>query len=265
MLPILELGPWQVSTYLVAAALGLLVAGMWAFHRLLTLDHPPGIIVQGFALTLLGGFVGTCLIPYLINAVRVARSGVLVHSEGLSIIWALASAVAVAAAYCRWRRISLGLALDMAALPLPLGQAIGRLGCFAAACCYGRPTDSWLGFYLPDHDGAWLVRYPTQLLSAAANLGIFFILLAVERQGIRRVGKDRGWPFDGFLILLYIALFSLKRLGIAFLRESGAVPVLGPLSWMHVNALLGLAVTSTLICWNLDRKRRETMAACSTS
>jgi phosphatidylglycerol:prolipoprotein diacylglycerol transferase len=193
MRPIIELGSWQVSTYLVAAALGLLVGGMWAFHRLLTLDYPPGIIVQGFALALLGGFAGALLIPYLINAARVVRSGVPVHSEGLSIIWALASAIVVAVAYCRWRRISLARALDMAALPLPLGQAIGRLGCFAAACCYGRPTDSWLGVYLPDHDGAWMVRYPTQLLSAAANLLIFFIVLAVERHGIRQVGKNRGW------------------------------------------------------------------------
>ncbi|MGQ9599822.1 MAG: prolipoprotein diacylglyceryl transferase [Anaerolineae bacterium] len=257
MLPILELGPWQVSTYFVTATLGLLVAGMWAFHRLLTLDHPPGIIVQGFALTALGGLAGALLIPYLINAVRVARSPVPVPSEGLSIIWALGSCITVAVAYCRWRQISLGRALDLAILPMPLGQAIGRLGCFAAACCYGRPTDSWLGMYLPDHDGVWLVRYPTQLLSAAANLFIFFVLLTVERRGIRRVGKDRGWPFDGFLILLYLALFSLKRFAVAFLRESGAVPWPGPLSWMHVNALLGLAVSGTLICWNLVKERRQ--------
>ena len=46
-----------------------------------------------------------------------------------------------------------GPVLDLAAWPLALGQAIGRLGCFAAGCCYGKATDSWLGMYLKDAGG----------------------------------------------------------------------------------------------------------------
>ena len=30
--------------------------------------------------------------------------------------------------------------LDVVAAPVALGHAIGRLGCFAAGCCYGKPT-----------------------------------------------------------------------------------------------------------------------------
>jgi phosphatidylglycerol---prolipoprotein diacylglyceryl transferase len=30
--------------------------------------------------------------------------------------------------------------LDTSAVALPLGHAIGRLGCLAAGCCYGKPT-----------------------------------------------------------------------------------------------------------------------------
>jgi phosphatidylglycerol:prolipoprotein diacylglycerol transferase len=256
MLPILELGPWQVSTYQVAVSAGLLIGGMWAFHRLFGLGYPPGIIIRGFMLAILSGFAGTYGITYLISVTRVARSGRLAQPEGISIIWAMAGAVAVTTVYCRRYRISLGRALDMAALPLPLGQAIGRLGCFAAGCCYGIPTASWLGMYLPDQYGIWMVRYPTQLMSAAADLLIFFIVLAAERYGIRRAGKNRGWPFDGFLVLLYIALFSLKRFAMAFLRQSGAIPMVGPLSWMHVNALVGLVAATALIFWNLYQGKR---------
>jgi len=256
MLPILELGFCQISAYKVAVSLGLLVGGMWAFHRLLTLDIPPAKVVLGFALTILAGLAGIYLITYLINLARTARSGPLTPPEGLSVIWAIVSAIIAAAIYCRLRRISLARALDMAALPLPLGQAIGRLGCLAAGCCYGRPTDSWLGMTLPDHHGVWMARYPTQLMSIAANLLIFFIVLAVERYGMRRAGRARGWPFDGFLILLYITLFSLKRFGLAFLRQSGEVPMVGPLSWMHINALGGLVIAGGLILWNLCLKKK---------
>ena len=41
--------------------------------------------------------------------------------------------------------------------------------------------------YMPNEYGVWAVRYPTQLMSAAANLLIFFTLLAVERYGQKRL------------------------------------------------------------------------------
>jgi prolipoprotein diacylglyceryltransferase len=101
----------------------------------------------------------------------------------------------------------------------------------------------------------WMERYPTQLLHAAANLLIFLTLLAVERYGQSRPDKPRGsriWPFDGFLFLLFIALFFLQRFVIAFLRAEPA-PVLGPFSWMHLHAVIGLVAATALIVWNLAR------------
>ena len=259
MLPTLNVGPWHIHTYHVMATLALLVAGMYSFHRLLQLDHPPEIIVRGLVLTILSGAAGTFLafaFPYL-------RKMLLPNSpaptEGLSATWMLAGGLSTAIIYCRWHRIPLGRALDLGLLPVPLGLAMGRLGCAAAGCCYGKLTDSWLGTYLPDHDGVWAVRYPTQLMSAAANLLIFLTVLTVERCGQRRRGRHKGhsWPFDGFLALLFVSLYCLKRLLIGFLRAS-AVPVLGPLGAMHIYALVGLVVSTSLIVWNLDKRARST-------
>jgi len=117
MLPTLELGPWQVSTYHVTGTLALITAGMWAFHRLLSLDHPPGIIIRGLFLAILGGFAGTYLITYLINVRRVARSGLLARPEGMSIIWGLVSVISVATVYYRRHQISIGCRCSQ--LPAP--------------------------------------------------------------------------------------------------------------------------------------------------
>ncbi|HEY65432.1 MAG TPA: hypothetical protein G4O02_12775 [Caldilineae bacterium] len=235
------------------ATLALTFCGTWTFRRLLALDSPPSVVILGMFLVILSGFSGAFLMTYLINAVRLARSGLLARLEGVSIVWALVSGIGVAAVYCRWQRISLGRALDMAAPPAALGLAIGRLGCFAAGCCYGRPTDSWLGMYLPDENGVWMTRYPTQLMAFVANLFIFLALLAVEQYGAQRAGAKRGWPFDGFLVLLGLFLYSLKRFGLAFLRQAGAFPMVGPLSWMHVSALMGMGATATVMLWHLHR------------
>jgi prolipoprotein diacylglyceryltransferase len=76
------------------------------------------------------------------------------------------------------------------------------------------------------------LRYPTQLIALVANLLIFFTLLAVERYGSRRSAPSHTWPFDGFLFLLYVELYSLKRFSLEFLRAD-AEPVMGPFTVTH--------------------------------
>jgi len=258
VLPTIQLGAWNVSTYSLMAVLALLAGGMYSTHRLLRAKAAPHAALAGLMATILGGLALTLLAHQLANAVLSALYGPQAPHENLRFIWALAGGAAAAALYCWKRRLPLGRALDVgAALPVPLGLAISRLGCAAAGCCYGKQTDSWLAMSLPDETGAWAMRYPTQLMSAAANLLTFLFLLAVERRTSRR---GRGWPFDGFLTLLFLALYSLKRILIGMLRESGP-PLWGPFTWMELAALATLAASAGLIAWNLLARRRAQPAA----
>lgn len=252
MLPTLSFGSWQIDTYALIVTLAVMISAVYAFERLLRLDHPPLVIAGGLILMSLGGVALTLLANEIITQQRLAHSGFLALQESRDIFWTLVGGGIVALLYIRWQKASVGRVLDLGVPALPLGQAIARLGCAAAGCCYGRPTDSWLGLSLPDDRGLWAVRYPTQLLAAAANLLIFFVLLAADRSGRR--------PFDGFLALLYIVLFSLKRFTLACLRQEGAVPLLGPLSWMHLNALLAGSAALGVIAWNLYRRKKGEFA-----
>ncbi len=117
--------------------------------------------------------------------------------------------------YSHFQRIQLLTLADCYAAGLPLGHAIGRLGCFAAGCCYGKPT------YLP-----WAVTYtsaraaqlvgtplniplhPTQLYEAGAEFLNFFILIALAR-------KQR---FRGEIFATFILLYGIERGLIEFVR-----------------------------------------------
>src|SRR4029450_11527504 len=50
-------------------------------------------------------------------------------------------AVAVAFWYIARHRMPFWTTCDVFAPGIALGHVTGRLGCFAAGCCYGRPTD----------------------------------------------------------------------------------------------------------------------------
>jgi prolipoprotein diacylglyceryltransferase len=271
MLPTLDFGFWQVSAYAFMVCLGAIVLIVYGFRRLLGLDLPVEVIGRVVFLATLGALGGALLPALTPMLVRFLRTGSWGAGEGLSIIYALLGGFGVAILYLWRQHAPIGQALDLGGLPTPLAQAIGRLGCFAAGCCAGKPTTSWLGMYQPNAYGEWAMRYPTQLLSAGADLGIFLILLLVERYGLHRAQREeeRGlgasagpgqasahmWPFDGFLILLYLELFSLKRFIMAFLREEPAL-MLGPFSPMHLYAVVGLGMGTVLILNGFSRRRR---------
>jgi phosphatidylglycerol:prolipoprotein diacylglycerol transferase len=117
---------------------------------------------------------------------------------------------------------------------LVLGQAIGRLGCFAAGCCWGKPTTVPWAVTFTDVYAARAVGtpldnplQPTQLYESAACFLIFFFLLWLAPRK----------RFHGQVVLAYVALYSVVRFAIEFVR---ADPDRG--AWFR-----GLLSTSQLI------------------
>jgi phosphatidylglycerol:prolipoprotein diacylglycerol transferase len=113
---------------------------------------------------------------------------------------------------------------DLFAPALALGHAFGRLGCFAAGCCYGKELNIHWAFGFPPGSVAFdqyvatgMSRdalstpplHPTQLYEAAGELAIFAVLLAFRP-------RLRARP--GSLLLVYLALYALLRFVVEVFR-----------------------------------------------
>lgn len=103
---------------------------------------------------------------------------------------------------------------DAFAPGLAIGHAIGRVGCFAAGCCYGKETTHWWGVIFTSqiaHDNAGTplgkVLEPTQLIESAAELIIFCILTWMFARK-----KFDGQVFGAYLFLYGIARFLIELL-----------------------------------------------------
>jgi len=142
----------------------------------------------------------------------------------------------------RRRGLHWGRVFDIGCVVVPLAQAIGRVGCHLGGCCWGKVTSSWLAMRLPDGHGIVATRFPTQLLSAAADLLIFSTLLGFEQMQRRR-GRE-GRPFEGFVAMLFVQLYCSKRLFMEILRDT-APPLLGPLTWAQLACVAGLLIAAT--------------------
>lgn len=247
MLPYFQLGPWTVYTYAFLYALMYLMIGVWGFLRLRRLPYPLAALSDVLLTTIFAVVVGSLLPTLWASFALYFETGYWVRVGNVRLLIGMAAGILAAVFTIRKNKLPLGKVFDMGILPFPAGMVIGRLGCFAAGCCYGVATDSWIGMDLRDITGAWYVRYPTQLMAAAGDLAIFLVLAAVEAWKNRREKEGKVSPiFDGALVFIFVFLYCLKRLFLQFLRYDYA-PRFGPLDTTQLICLAGLIITAFVL------------------
>ncbi|OGP51921.1 MAG: prolipoprotein diacylglyceryl transferase [Deltaproteobacteria bacterium RBG_13_43_22] len=109
---------------------------------------------------------------------------------------------------------------DLLAPSIAIGQVFGRLGCFAAGCCFGQETNRIWGVTFTHPDSlapTGIALHPTQLYESLIALIIFFILWFL---------KDRP-GFSGRILLYYLFLYGLGRWALEFFRGDNRGSLLG--------------------------------------
>ncbi|HKF78368.1 MAG TPA: prolipoprotein diacylglyceryl transferase family protein [Candidatus Dormibacteraeota bacterium] len=115
-------------------------------------------------------------------------------------------------------RVPLGTLLDLTTPGLFMGMAVGRVGCFFAGCCAGRPTAAWWGVWSSDQR-LGVRRLPTQLLELGLALAVGLVALAIV--------LVHG-PANGTLLVGATAVYTLCRQGILLLRAERRKSLVGP-------------------------------------
>jgi len=165
---------------------------------------------------------------------------------------------AIIAAYVLMRRFGLPWwkTADACAPGIALGNFFGRQGCFAAGCCWGKPTNlpwgvrfSELGHEVTDVP-INVKLHPTQLYESFAMLIVFFFLLWLHKKK----------KFSGQVILAYAIIYAAVRFLIEFVRDDPRGDILGltTLTGLSTSQLIGLAVGIGALITFIIRWRRAT-------
>ena len=221
---LLELGSFSLPTYGVLIAVGFL-AGITLSARLARRSgmDPDRITNLGVVL-LLSAIVGAKLFLIVDNwnyyAADISRLFSLTALRSGGVFYGgLLTALAVAYYYTRHYRMPWLATADVMVPGLAFGHAIGRMGCFAAGCCWGHETHvAWsVTFTDPAAHGFTGVPlnvplHPTQLYEAAGAALIGGVLLWAYL---------RPHP-AGSVLGMYLVLYSSFRFGVEFFRDEGA-------------------------------------------
>ena len=129
------------------------------------------------------------------------------------------------------------------ALPLAVGAAVGRIGCYLAGLddfTYGTPTSLPWG-----HDfGDGILRHPVQLYESVA-MAAFAVVYVVR---VRR--NDRFVIDNGFY--LAVGYYGLQRFLWEFIKPYGAL--IGPFTLFHILSILIFAYAAVMIATAPDPK-----------
>ena len=141
---------------------------------------------------------------------------------------------------------------DVFAPAIALGQAIGRIGCFAAGCCYGAPWDPPFCVTFTDPDALAPLNvplFPSQLFAFASGIVVFAVLLAYRPR--RRAPGQVFW--------LYLVLASTARLAEDAFRGTDAKLALLP--WLSATQAISLGIGLTALLLFVVFGRRSVTAA----
>ncbi len=216
MLPVLiNIGGYSLHTYGVLLALGFLLAvwvGTREAHRI-GLD--PNLIIDLSFYVLVSALVGSRLFYVLTAWDEFQGNPAAVFffwRGGLVFYGGLIFAFGAGTWFVRKNHLNFTQLADLAAPSIALGQALGRLGCFSAGCCYGAHTGLPWGvtFHNPESLAPpGVPLHPTQIYEAAADFTIFLVLRTMRLKP----------KYQGRLFWFYLLFYSTARYIIEFYRS----------------------------------------------
>jgi phosphatidylglycerol:prolipoprotein diacylglycerol transferase len=254
MHPILfEIGRFPVYTYGLLLAAAYLLGLQFALVRARARGLDPNRVMDLGIWIIVSALVGAKLLLLVIEFDKFGTNPTelfnLLRSGGV-FYGGLILAVVVALWYIRRIGLPLWTTCDVFAPGIALGHVVGRLGCFFAGCCYGKPTDvSWAITFTNPFAAANVGTplnvplHPTQLYEAGAEVLILIFLLATER---------KGRYFPGRTFWSYMFLYALTRYVIEIYRGDPRGIVLGMSTSQFISVVLA-PLSVAMLVW-LARK-----------
>ncbi len=251
-----RIGDFPVTSYGIWLAAGMLFA-LLAAARLAARDGLPKERIYDLGLwTLVGGLLGSKILMYFVEpdvnifSLDFLRSGGVYYGG-------LIGGFLTVAFLIRFYKLSFWKVADAFAPAVALGQAFGRQGCFAAGCCWGKPTEWFWGVHftekgheytgVPIANGVHL--HPTQLIESFTMLAVFGLLVWLHRRK----------KFDGQILIAYGIIYAIFRFLIEFIRDDprGDLWGLTSATGLSTSQLVSLTVAMTSILFLVFRYRQQ--------
>ncbi len=242
-----SIGPFTFYSFGLMSAVAIVLAAVFIAVDMRQRGLEPGMAIEIIFAAAIGGFLGAH-IYYVVEHWGEPGEGLF---EGAGLVWygGVAGGVIAVILVALWRRLPLGLVANIAAAPLALGYAIGRIGCqLAGDGDYGDVTTLPWGMAYPEGTvPTTQIVHPTPVYETLASLVIFWVLWRMRGR------LTAPWALFG----LYLVLAGVERFAVEFVRATPVV-VAGLTTAQLIS--LGIAVIGAVLVWRGWNRRNPAWA-----
>ena len=242
-----------ISPYVILATLGGLLSGVYACKKAKALGYDDNDMISLLLISLIGVLIGGHLL-YGITNIK-ALSALLADTSvigsfsdfiayvkyifGGSVYYGgLLGGILAGCIYARAKKLPLAEFADIIAPAIALFHTFGRIGCFFGGCCYGIESSLGITYcYNPIAAANGVPRLPIQLIEAAFNLGLFFVL-----NGLLKKRRLRGR-----LLYVYLLSYAAARFVFEFFRGDEYRGFIWGISTSQLISLLILVIVPIIL------------------
>lgn len=245
-----SIGKFTIHGYGLMIALGFVLALCYATWQCKKSGLDDDLFFNLGISVLLFGWLGGKILFCLVEFKDFIKSPLSVlGSEGFVVYGGIISGAITIYVFCKIKKLDFLRYIDVMVAAVAINQSLGRVGCFLAGCCYGRPTNSGIGVIFPEGcmAPAGIKLLPTQLFSAAGDLALFIILFLI----INNKKYKKGIPLS-----VYLMGYAIGRFVIECFRSDarGSVGVLSTSQFISLfSGVIGMVVFFVI----LKRKNEE--------
>ena len=259
-----RIGDYPINTYGVLLAIGMMLA-LFVASRLAARDGLPRERIYDLGLwTLIGALLGSKVLMFFTEPNVQVLSLDFLRSGGV-FYGGLLGGFFTVVGLTYYYKLNFWKIADAFAPALALGQFFGRQGCFAAGCCWGKPTDSVLGVHFTEaaHEFTGVPIYgadgitplhlhPTQLYESLTMLAVFGLLIYLHKHK----------RFDGQILIAYGIIYAIVRFTIEFFRDDprGNLFGLTDLTGLSTSQIISLIVAASSVVFMIWRLRKKETA-----
>ena len=218
-----SIGPFTVHGYGLMVGIGFVLAVLIGGYRTKKLGLSENDFTNIAICLLIFGWAGGKLLFIIVNIRSFLVSPLsMLGSEGFVVYGGIITGILSIFIYCKVKKLSFLSYMDMMAPAVAINQGLGRVGCFMAGCCYGRPTESRFSVIFPEGclAPAGVRLIPTQLISAVFDLAMAVFLILITRK----------LKYRGMISGIYLMLYGIGRFIIEIFRADIDRGMVGALS-----------------------------------
>ncbi len=251
----IEIGNFKLPTYGLMIVIGVALANLIAIKLIkkYKLDQYDFIILEAY--TFLGAILGAKLLFLIVSFNEIDFSRIFEWSYlkallqgGFVFYGGLIGGIFTVLLAGKLHKINTLTYMKTVICLIPIIHAFGRIGCFLAGCCYGKPYDGIFSVVFPEKSMApsGIPLFPVQLFEAIClliiGLGILFLQLKFDFTKT---------------VELYLILYGILRFVLEYLRYDearGHLLIFSTSQWISILLISFIIVKEIILKLNKHKK-----------